>query len=349
MRHPDITFCVPVFNVCEYLADCINSILEEIKDIDAEIICVDDCSTDDSWQILNDICSQNSNCLCYRNDSNRGVSYSRNRALEVAKGKYIWFVDSDDLLCPGAVKKFLENAEKENADVILGNYSRVEEAFSLKGYCDIRTEDITFIETENVAIPMDNSGKTMWAIWAGMFRTDFLRKNGLLFRENMIAQEDTLFYYELEQKYPKIIKTNAICYLYRQRNVSVMHQKSEIRMQKYYQSMRIMLDVYNGYLEAGTYRDKNVLQSKIHRSYENVFSCLAQCTDKKFVKENFRQLKQLGYYPYPLRRAALKNKGSKIKAFLDFLLPIEVCFWCVHYIYSMINKKRFADYKTKLQ
>ena len=79
----DRTFCLPVYNVSQYIG-----------------ICVDDCSTDDSWQILNKICAQNNSCFCFKNDSNRGVSYTRNCTLELAKEKYIWFIDPDDLLCP---------------------------------------------------------------------------------------------------------------------------------------------------------------------------------------------------------------------------------------------------------
>lgn len=341
MGQTDITFCLPVFNVSEYLRDCIDSILAEIGDIQAEIVCVDDCSNDDSWRILSDICSEKSECVCYRNEQNRGVSYSRNRALKLAKGKYVWFVDPDDLLGSGIVNKFLENAERENADVILGNYVRIEESFSTEQRDKYRVQDAEFIKTEAIPHPTDASGKKMCAIWAGMFRTAFLLENDLLFREDMIAQEDTLFYYEAEQHSPKTIKTDAVCYLYRQRSTSVMNHRSEERIQKYYKSMRIMLDVYNGYLKSGTYKDEAVLKAKIHHTYENICSCLAQCTDNAFVKEQFRELKELGYYPYPFRKEALKKQGSRIMAALDFLLPVEVCFWIIHFAYSFANKRRF--------
>ena len=309
--------------------------------MNAEIICVDDCSTDDSWKILNKICLHNKICFCYKNDSNRGVSYTRNRALSLAKGKYIWFVDPDDLLCPGVVKSFLECAEREAADIVLGNYVRVEESFSLRSGSLNQEKLIVFAKTKEMILPSDNLGNKMCAVWSGMFRSGFLIDNGLRFRENMIAQEDTLFYYEMEQHFPNIIKSDDVCYLYRQRSTSVMHQKTEKRMQKYYQSMMIMLDVYYSYWNTGTYRDRSILETKILHSNENVCSCLAKCTDELFVRENFRKLKAMGYYPYPFRKETLKRKGSKIVAVFDFLLPIEICFWVVHFAYAIVNKRRF--------
>ena len=147
---------------------------------------MDDCSTDDSWQILNKICAQNNSCFCFKNDSNRGVSYTRNCTLELAKEKYIWFIDPDDLLCPlGGGKRFFECAERERANVILGNYVRVEESFSLRFSNTYQVESIRFAKTKELILPTDDLGKEMC-------RPGFLVNDRLHFRENMIVQEDTL-------------------------------------------------------------------------------------------------------------------------------------------------------------
>lgn len=341
MKQIDVSFCVPVYNVSAFLGDCLDSILTETKDIAAEIICVDDCSSDDSWKVLQAISSENSNMICIRNERNRGVSYCRNKALETSKGKYVWFVDPDDLLYSGVVRQFFENAERAEADIILGNYARVEEEYSLSLSHPAQNNEITFEVLDRMVHPTDAKGTNMCAVWAGLFKADYLRRNKLRFRENMIAQEDTLFYYEIEQAFPVVIKTDAVCYLYRQRKSSVMHRRSEERIEQYYSSMRIMLEVYLDYLHSGKYRDKDILTGKIHRSYENVCSCLAQCTDHAFVKKNLKELKSLGYYPYPFRKAVFKQNSSKVKALLDYLLPIELCFWLAHSVYAHANKKRF--------
>ncbi len=338
MKQIEVSFCIPVYNVSAFLGDCLESVLAEAKNISAEIICVDDCSSDDSWSLLQTISSKNSNMVCIRNECNKGVSYSRNRALASACGKYVWFVDPDDLLYPGTVKTFFDNAEREKADIIIGNYERVEESFRISGGAE--NNEMVFKSANCIPHPVDSAGTTMCAIWAGLFRTEFLKQNKLSFHENMIAQEDTLFYYEVEQCYPRVIKTDAVCYLYRQRKSSVMHRRSEERIEQYYYSMRIMLEVYLDYLNSEKYRDREILTEKIHHSYENVCSCLAQCTDHSFVRNNLKEIKNLGYYPYPFRKAALQQKGSKIKAVLDFLLPIEPCFWIAHFIFANAIKSR---------
>lgn len=265
--------------------------------------------------------------------------------MRLSRGKYIWFIDPDDLLCPGVVTSFLECAEKESADIVLGNYMRVPESFTLRDCGLTQEKNIVFHNTTELVLPTDDSGTKMCAIWSGVFRTDFLIENGLFFRENMIAQEDTLFYYEMEQHLPKMIKTDSVCYLYRQRFSSVMHQKSEERSQKYYQSMLIMLDVYYGYWNKGTFKDKDILEQKILHSHENVCACLARCTDGQFVVDNFQSLKRRGYYPYPFRVSTLSRKGlKKIIAICDFLLPIEFCFWIVHFVYAFINRCKYSRY-----
>lgn len=63
-----------------------------------------------------------------------------------------------------------------------------------------------------------------------------------------------------------------------------------------------MLDVYYSYWNTGTYRNGGVLKAKILHSHENICACLAKCTDELFVRENFRRLKAMGYYPYPFRK-----------------------------------------------
>ena len=53
------------------------------------------------------------------------------------------------------------------------------------------------------------------------------------------------------------------------------------------------------------------------------------------------RLKEIGYYPYPFIKKTLKRKGPKIAAILDFLLPVETCFWVVHFAYAFVNKRIF--------
>ena len=88
---------VPVYNVEQYLAECLDSLLSQTYE-DYEIICINDASTDKSYDILLEY-SDNNKCIkVLNNDSNQGQSYSRNRGIKEAVGEYVLFVDSDDML-----------------------------------------------------------------------------------------------------------------------------------------------------------------------------------------------------------------------------------------------------------
>ncbi len=94
-----------------------------------EILCLDDCSTDGSYELLKRFTDRYPNMKVLQNDRNLGVSFTRNELIRKACGKYIWFVDPDDMLYPGVVNLVLQAAEDTNADVILGNYLEVPEVY----------------------------------------------------------------------------------------------------------------------------------------------------------------------------------------------------------------------------
>lgn len=97
MKQPQISIIVPVYNVERYLERCLESIINQtFRDI--EIICVDDGSTDNSLNILKEFAEKDSRIINIINKHNRGPSFSRNAGLNIARGKYIGLVDSDDYI-----------------------------------------------------------------------------------------------------------------------------------------------------------------------------------------------------------------------------------------------------------
>ena len=90
-----ITVIIPVYNVEKYLQKALDSIINQtLKDI--EIICVDDCSTDSSFEILQEYGQKDSRIKILQTDANSGPGIARNKALDIAQGEYILFVDPDD-------------------------------------------------------------------------------------------------------------------------------------------------------------------------------------------------------------------------------------------------------------
>ena len=92
-----VSIIVPAFNTEKYLPECLDSVVNQtLKDI--EIICIDNCSTDNTLNILNEYAKKDSRIKVIANKVNKGVANSRNLGLDSASGEYVGFVDSDDFI-----------------------------------------------------------------------------------------------------------------------------------------------------------------------------------------------------------------------------------------------------------
>ncbi|MCM1257605.1 MAG: glycosyltransferase [Roseburia sp.] len=109
-----VSVITPVYNAEKYIGKTIESILSQTYQ-DIELILVDDCSTDNSEKIIKKYCKKNSNIVYFKQKTNRGAAVARNTALKIAKGRYVAFLDSDDIWYPEKTKKQLElMLEKES-------------------------------------------------------------------------------------------------------------------------------------------------------------------------------------------------------------------------------------------
>ena len=117
-----VSIIIPVYNVKNYLGQCLESVIQQ-DFIDYEIICVDDASTDNSGNILDAYEKQYDMIQVIRHTKNRGLSAARNTGLEQATGKYVWFVDSDDIICPNSLEELYNVAETNETDMICFNLS----------------------------------------------------------------------------------------------------------------------------------------------------------------------------------------------------------------------------------
>src|SRR5574344_944474 len=119
----DVTIIVPVYNVEDYLTNCLNSLVEQDYDkTKIEIYIINDCSTDKSLKIIKDYMKTHTNIDLNNLKENHGVSYARNIGIKNANGQYIMFCDADDYYEKNAVSTFMSIIKKKNADFITANY-----------------------------------------------------------------------------------------------------------------------------------------------------------------------------------------------------------------------------------
>lgn len=115
-----VSVIIPVYNTEEYLEKCLDSVINQTLS-DIEIICINDCSTDNSLGILNKYAANDNRITVIDFKENKGAAAARNKGIETAKGKYLGFIDSDDFIDLEFYEKLYKKAVETNADVAIGN------------------------------------------------------------------------------------------------------------------------------------------------------------------------------------------------------------------------------------
>ena len=196
---PKITLIVPVYNVADYLPQCLDSLVgQTFKDI--EILCINDGSTDNSPAILADYAKKDSRIRIIT-QKNAGQGAARNVGIREAKGKYLGFIDSDDWADIHFCEKMYQMAEKNQVDLVIARYVNFDDKLQKPvSYPDI--EDLLLFENFQGRVFAFDDIKELYfnqicgAPWNKLYKTEFMRKNELYFPEG-IKYED----------YPHFFKT----------------------------------------------------------------------------------------------------------------------------------------------
>lgn len=129
---PWLSVLVPVHNVAPYLRACVESVLQQ-ADAGVEVVLRDDCSTDGSADLMQQLNAEHGGRLrLLQAERNLGISGTRNALLEASRGEWIWFLDSDDFLMPGAIPALRQCVQAEALDLVLCDFRDVREQRSLK-------------------------------------------------------------------------------------------------------------------------------------------------------------------------------------------------------------------------
>ena len=211
-----ISVIVPVYNVEYDLREALNSLSNQTIIDDIEVIIVDDGSTDSSRYIVDEYASMYDNFHAYHKE-NGGLSSARNYGMQYAKGEYIHFFDSDDLVAYDAYEKLYEYAKKDKYDIITGNFLKFTEE---KTWANV-IEKFVFKDLQE-DIAETNLLKTpdlTWDMfaWNKIFRREFLEENNICFHKENITFEDNLFSIEVYDKAEKIAVTKDFIYFWRVR------------------------------------------------------------------------------------------------------------------------------------
>ena len=203
-----ISVIIPVYNVEEYLSECIGSVLNQTYK-DLQIICINDGSTDNSLKILNDYAVKDSRIVLVSQE-NQGVSTARNKGINVAEGEYITFLDPDDWFEPELIEFALKAINNSHSDIAIfcPNYLKNNKK-------EINKEQLEYLSEAKEKRYKHYRNNLVNYSWDKLYRTDFIKKNNIKFCEQIDQTEDVLFSLECLSHNPKIEYIPKCLYNYR--------------------------------------------------------------------------------------------------------------------------------------
>lgn len=245
-----ISIIVPCYNVEKYLSECLQSLVSQTLS-DIEIICVDDCSSDGTAEIIKEFSEKDTRIKTVFNEKNLGVSESRNRAMQRVKSDYIMFCDSDDFYKPNMCEMMYDAILKNKTDVAIcgielkyeiAEKGLQEDYFAIK---ESRTVSADTVDISDIAVCPVNK----------IYKTEIIKSHGLTFPTGL-RHEDEFFSnaYLLWVKKISFIKDRL--YVYRRHSSSFMNQVFKKQTDSLLDVFKITM-LYQEYLEqVGLWEEK---------------------------------------------------------------------------------------------
>ncbi len=203
-----VSVVIPVYNVEEYLRDCLDSIVNQTLE-DIEIICINDGSPDNSLEILREY-EKNDDRITVIDQENGGHAVATNVGIEMAKGKYLFCMDSDDVLRPKALELTYNLAEKNDADFVIfkainydhenDKYFETENYSMNRVYHRVKDNVFSYEDVEDLIFTMSVTP------WSKLYNRKFIMDNDIRYPEGLIF-DDNVFFWKV------LFSAKRICFL----------------------------------------------------------------------------------------------------------------------------------------
>ena len=285
-----ISVIIPVYNVEEYLRECIDSVLNQTYDV-LEVILVDDGSSDASGDICDEYAEKYTRIQVIH-QKNQGQAFARNTGFAVAKGKYIYFIDSDDWIVPETLEKLVKKAEQENAEIVFFDaysYTEHPEKFHVEQRY-LRKHQYITDTGYNILTKLQKHKEYHCSVPLLLLKREFLEENNICFYPG-VFYEDMLYTYEVFCKSKCVAYIGEAFYQRRYRSNSTMtsrkNQKHYVSAKKVYEKVRnVSLEL--GLLEEDTAR-KYVVRCAFNAL--NIYKKMSY-VERKENKESYARLKK---------------------------------------------------------
>lgn len=278
-----ISIIIPVYNVEKYINECLDSILSQSYG-NYEVILVDDGSSDSSPDICRQYCDKDRRFIYLRKE-NGGASSARNYGLRIAKGEYIYFVDSDDRLCDDCLKKLTDNIG-ENDFIYFGGYTVDEDTGNIANKNYSYKKEYKQGNGQDVAWELFQNKDFHYVVWLMFFRHDFLEENKIDFVEG-IMYEDMIFVYESFVKANRVSHLCENLYYRRFREGSVM--MSAKKAKNFVSANRVYYEILCLDVQIDNKEMENFYRAKCAYNAINIYSQLSS-KEKSDLKGDYKNL-----------------------------------------------------------
>ncbi len=223
-----LSYIVPVYNVETFLQQCLDSIYSQsLREEEYEVVCINDCSQDNSRKIIEKYRDKHTNLYELQFSKNRGLSAARNEGVRVAKGEYIWFIDSDDFIAPNVTEWLLRETEQKKVDVLLFNYCEYVDdkgiVYEPKTFTNsIVMKGIDFMEYKFGDAFVFHLGY----VWRLLLRREYIIETKLSFPEGQYW-EDTVYFPKAILNANRVSSIDVLGYYYRKNSASISGGKTK--------------------------------------------------------------------------------------------------------------------------
>lgn len=310
MSEPLISVIVPVYNVMDYLDQCLESIVAQTYP-HLEILVVDDGSTDGSGTLC-DQWSERDKRIRVIHQENGGLSAARNTALDIMTGELVMMVDSDDVLHPDAASILLHTLQEHQADVAIGSFVVFQDKEISWSPITVGSRPVRHYDSQEALKAIYyQDGLTNSSCWR-LFKASLF--DGIRYPVGLYY-EDLAIVYPLYKKCNLVVNTDDVIYGYRQRNDSILGRFSPKRAD--------VLDICEQ-LEQQVQTDDHELlspvRSRLLSAYFNILLLSNQDKESSKFKELqdrcWQGIKRLRYSCLTDGNVRLKNKAGIIASYL---------------------------------
>lgn len=288
-----VSVVIPVYNVEDYLSDCLNSIVNQTLN-DIEIICINDGSTDDSLTILEEYAGNDNRIQVYSQE-NGGHAKATNRGIKYARGDYLFLMDSDDILELNALELTYNEAVKNDVDFVVFkaiNYDDSEDEYyeTLSYSMDeiaqrVGNEVFCYEDIQDLVFTMSVTP------WSKLYNRVFIEKYSIEFPEGLIF-DDNVFFWEVLFNAKRIVFLNEFLFVRRFYSTSSTNN-GDLRFLDSLSISKLIWQTFNEY-DVFKYHKKALFNNRISTAYKRYVNIKDEFKEIFFkqMQNSFKELLQ---------------------------------------------------------